>query len=143
MWYLKNFASLTTRELFEIYKARVDTFVVEQNCPYPEVDDADLLSLHLFNKNNGIIEAYCRIIPDGNQVKIGRVLVNKTARQKGYGRQILARALEACNERFPNLPVFIQAQTYLQSFYASFGFKPISDDYLEDGISHIDMILEN
>ena len=62
---------------------------------------------------------------------------------KKYGRQILARALEACNERFPNLPIFIQAQTYLQSFYASSGFKPISDDYLEDGISHIDMILEN
>ncbi|MFG1200199.1 GNAT family N-acetyltransferase, partial [Pediococcus acidilactici] len=27
-------------------------------------------------------------------------------------------------------------------FYAQFGFKPVSDVYLEDNIPHLDMVLE-
>ncbi len=143
MWYLKKFDSLTTQELFKIYKARVDVFVVEQNCPYPEVDDADLLALHLFNEENGIIKAYCRIIPEDKYVKIGRVLVNKESRKEGLGKQLITKALGICNEQFPNQSVFAQAQAYLKPFYAFFGFKAISNEYLEDNIPHIDMLLEN
>ncbi len=52
----------------------------------------------------------------------------------------MREALKACTERFPDAPVFLSAQSHLQRFYGSFGFKPVSGEYLEDGIPHVDMV---
>ncbi|MDV5973619.1 GNAT family N-acetyltransferase [Streptococcus canis] len=140
MWILKPFDQLETEELFAIYKERVAVFVVEQACPYPEVDDLDKEALHLFAKDQHGITAYCRLIPTKDQLKLGRVLVVKRVRKSGLGRDLIAKALEVAEEYFPDLPVYAQAQAYLEQFYGSFGFKPISEIYLEDDIPHLDMM---
>ncbi|MEX2784149.1 GNAT family N-acetyltransferase [Streptococcus sp. H49] len=142
MWVCKRFEELTKSELFAIYQERVAVFVVEQNCPYQEVDKHDLEALHFFWKKAGDIQAYCRIIPRGESVALGRVLTARNCRKNGLGRELVKQALQVCQESFPALPVCIQAQFYLKDFYASFGFQTASDRYLEDGIPHIDMILK-
>ena len=62
---VKHFSNLTVEELFEIYKLRVSVFVVEQNCPYQEIDDADKVAYHVFLKDEAGIQAYVRVLPQG------------------------------------------------------------------------------
>lgn len=142
IWQAKTFNELSTLELFEIYKLRTAVFVVEQNCPYQEVDNKDLQAVHLFAKNAKNLTAYCRLIPSDDGVHIGRVLVVKEARGSGLARELIQKALDYCREHFPTQSIHAQAQSYLQGFYESFGFKAISNVYLEDGIPHWDMVWE-
>lgn len=137
---VKTFAQLSTSELFRIYHARVAVFVVEQNCPYQEVDETDQEALHIFKEEDGRVVAYCRLYPKGAQVGLGRVLVAEDYRAKKLGRELVQEALDAAAEHFPNQPIYAQAQAYLQNFYQSFGFEPVSDVYLEDDIPHLDMV---
>ena len=127
-------------ELWQIYKRRVDVFVVEQNCPYPEVDDKDLAALNVFAEKDGQLAAYCRIISEDTLIKIGRELVISSFRQMGLGRVLMQQALQVVQQRFPRQEIYIEAQLYLQRFYESLGFHKISDEYWEDGIPHIDMM---
>jgi len=137
------FADLTTAELFAIYKLRTEVFVVEQECAYQEVDDLDLTAQHLFSLGtNGQVVAYARIMDEGDQVRIGRVAVAKSQRGQGAGRDLVAQAIQAATAVAPGAQrIVIQAQAYLQKFYASFGFEPVSAVYLDTGIPHIDMVL--
>jgi len=139
----KSFAELTTTELFRIYQLRVAVFVVEQDCVYQEVDDDDLIAQHLFRTDDaGHVLAYARLIPEPNQVRIGRVLVAASERKHGAGRELVTAAITAAKETYPQAQqIVIQAQAYLQKFYASFGFTPTSEVYLETGIPHLDMVL--
>ncbi|AYM02437.1 GNAT family N-acetyltransferase [Levilactobacillus yiduensis] len=139
----KAFSELTTTELLEIYRLRVAVFVVEQDCAYQEVDDADQIAQHLFRQDeSGHVLAYARLIPEPQQVRIGRVVVAPTARRHGAGRQLVTTAIQAARTTYPQAKrIVIQAQAYLQSFYASLGFQPVSDVYLETGIPHLDMVL--
>lgn len=139
----KSFAELTTTELFRIYQLRVAVFVVEQDCVYQEVDDDDLIAQHLFRTDDvGQVLAYARLIPEPNQVRIGRVLVAASAHKHGAGRELVTEAIAAARETYPEAQqIVIQAQAYLQKFYASFGFTPTSEVYLETGIPHLDMVL--
>lgn len=139
MWVKKRFNELTPLEVFQIYKARVAVFVVEQACPYPEVDDEDLTSVHVWYEEKGRLVAYARIIPKEDCVKIGRVIVAKERRGEGFGRALMKEVLTWIEEHERTLPIVLQAQTYLQPFYESFQFEVISDSYEEDGIPHIDM----
>lgn len=141
-WYAKNFDELTTLELFEIYKLRTAVFVVEQNCPYQEVDDKDLQAVHFFAKNANNLTAYCRLISSDNGVHLGRVLVAKEARGTGLARELVQKSMDYSREHFPAHLIHAQAQSYLQGFYESFGFKAVSGVYLEDGIAHLDMVWE-
>jgi len=142
MWQTKTFQNLTALELWKIYQLRVAVFVVEQNCPYQEVDESDKSAVHFWQEIDGEIRAYCRIIDTPDWVKIGRVIVAPAARGTGLGRELMSNAVEAVKTRFPTKPVYVQAQARLQDFYAAFGFKAISDIYSEDGIPHLDMVLE-
>ncbi len=143
MFVVKSFQDLSTSEFFEIAKERVAVFVVEQDCPYQEIDDLDPIALHIYKTDQaGKVLAYCRLIPTKETIKLGRVLVNKDQRQTGLGRALVSQALEVCQNQFPEKTIFAQAQTYLQDFYSSFGFKSISEPYLEDNIPHIDMLLD-
>ncbi|WP_334352607.1 GNAT family N-acetyltransferase [Companilactobacillus sp. HBUAS56257] len=139
---IKHTNELKPNELVEIFKQRTAVFVVEQNCPYPEVDDDDFNDLHVCLVENGNLQAYARIIDKKTHITFGRVLVVKKFRGSGLGKEIVAATLKEITQRFPNVKIRIQAQTYLQDFYSSFGFKTISETYLEDGIPHIDMILK-
>ncbi|QLB14161.1 GCN5 family acetyltransferase [Mannheimia granulomatis] len=142
-WQAKKFNELSTQELFEIYKLRTAVFVVEQNCPYQEVDDKDLQAVHFFAKNANILTAYCRLIPGDDGVHIGRVLVAKENRGSGLARELVQKAMDYSHEHSPAQPIHAQAQSYLQCFYESFGFRAVSGVYLEDGIPHLDMVWGN
>ena len=142
---LKTFEELTNIELYKILQARTDIFVVEQNCPYPEVDGKDLLSYHLFKEENGEIVAYLRILPPGvsyEQASIGRVIVKKEYRGQKLAQQMIAQAIAFIVEEIKETKIKIQAQEYLTKFYGTFGFQPMSESYLEDGIPHVDMLLD-
>ena len=141
--YVKQFSQLTTNELFDIYKLRVAVFVVEQKCYYQEVDDDDKISYHLMFKDaRGQLTAYARIIPEENRTdaRIGRVVVHPQSRGGGHGRRLVDQALTQIPQLMPKASKIVLAgQQYLNQFYQSFGFKNVSDVYLEDGIPHIDM----
>lgn len=141
---IKETNELSPKELVNIMQERVKVFVVEQNCPYQEVDKMDETATHVLLQEQGKLVAYARIIPHVDQVHIsfGRVLVVKEYRKHKLGRKIVQAALDQIQKQFPNKEVKIQAQSYLQNFYSSFGFKAVSDVYLEDNIPHLDMVLE-
>ncbi|WP_010651783.1 GNAT family N-acetyltransferase [Oceanobacillus massiliensis] len=144
-WMMKEFNELTNEQLYQLLKARIDVFVVEQKCAYPELDNYDQNSLHLFLLVGDEIAANIRILPKNTkykEVSIGRVLVVEKFRGKGYARAILERGIEFIHKDWKEDKIHIQAQVYLNEFYSSLGFKQISDIYLEDDIPHIDMIWE-
>ncbi|MGT2666694.1 GNAT family N-acetyltransferase [Streptococcus rifensis] len=141
MWTVKDFDELTTRELHAIYELRVAVFVVEQACAYQEVDQSDLTCLHGMNWRDGALASYFRLIEAEDGVHLGRVIVSPKFRKQGLGRGLLEKALDVTRRLYPGLPLHAQAQAHLQDFYASFGFEPVGDVYLEDGIPHIDMTL--
>lgn len=145
IWSTKNWEELTTRELFEAYKLRTDVFVVEQGCPYPEVDEHDLQSRHLFAWEGTELIAYARICPPNTvyrEASLGRIVLAKENRNKGIGRELVCRALADLKKQWPDAPVKIQAQQYLESFYASFGFETIGESYPDVMVMHVDMKLK-
>ncbi|MFC4100318.1 GNAT family N-acetyltransferase [Paenibacillus xanthanilyticus] len=142
-WTFKTFDQLTTLELYRILQERTQVFVVEQRCPYPEVDGKDLESVHLYRMDDeGNIMAYLRLLPAGlayKEASIGRVLVNQAYRGKGIAAELVQRGLDYIRQEWREAEVKIQAQAYLEKFYHSFGFVKVSETYLEDDIPHIDM----
>lgn len=140
---IKDTKELTVLELLEIMKARVKVFVVEQNCPYQEVDEKDAVARHIYLKDQEKVVAYTRIVPheDANYLSFGRVLVDKSYRKEDLGKRIVAETLAEIKRLEPQRPVKISAQNYLRGFYGSFGFQAVSDVYLEDNIPHLDMVL--
>ncbi|MGZ0879276.1 GNAT family N-acetyltransferase [Priestia megaterium] len=144
-WHVKKFDELSNSTLYEIMKERVSVFVVEQQCAYPEIDGKDYLCYHLFKEENREIMAYLRIIPVGvssnGAASIGRVLVKQEHRGQQFAQTLLEKGLKFLREELKEKKVQIQGQEYLKEFYSSFGFKPISEVYLEDNIPHIDMEL--
>lgn len=144
-WITKTFNELTNEELYAILKIRVDIFVVEQECPYPELDNFDQQAIHYFLKINGEIAANVRILPSGckyEDVSIGRVLVAEKFRDRGYAGQMMQRAIDYIVNEWKETRIKLQGQEYLKNFYSNLGFKRVSDIYLEDDIPHVDMIWE-
>lgn len=144
-WHLKKFSELTTLELYKILKLRIDTFVVEQNCNYEELDNKDLECYHLFLENDeGNVIAYSRLLPPKlkyEEVSIGRVVVDFNFRGENLGISLLEKAVSTCFSLWDS-DIKISAQAYLKSFYEKFRFKQISDEYDDAGIMHIDMLLK-
>lgn len=143
-WHVKKMSELTPKQLYAIMRVRVDVFVVEQKCPYPELDGYDEEALHLFLKSKEQIIAYARLLPSGSRygvASIGRVLVTKPFRREGYGKQLMEKAIFYIQSNWEETHIQIQAQTYLQHFYESLGFRSITSPYLEDHIPHIDMVM--
>jgi ElaA protein len=143
MEFYKTFKELTNKELYEIIKLRVDIFVVEQNCPYSELDRKDYNAVHHFIKENNEIIAYLRILPKGisyKEVSIGRFIVKKEYRGKGYAKKILKNAINFVEREWKENCIRLSGQKYLENFYNSFGFETVSDVYLEDDIPHVEML---
>lgn len=138
-YHVKEFTELTTKEFLEIVKLRIAVFVVEQHCPYQEVDEADEVAWHTWLQEGADIVGYTRIIDKGDIVTFGRVIVNPKYRGKKLGNKLLAETLKVVEDKYPNRPIVIGAQAHLTDFYGAFGFEAISDVYLEDDIPHIHM----
>jgi len=139
---LSGFDELGPRELYDMLKMRVDVFVVEQKCPYPELDGKDVDALHLRLMDGRALIASARIrkpAKDDPACHIGRVVVSPDYRGKRLGERLMAEAIAQCERLFAERPIKLAAQSHLKGFYESFGFVPVSGEYLEDDIPHIDM----
>lgn len=137
---VKHFKELTLEELVDIYKLRVSVFVVEQHCPYQEVDEADKAAYHLWLKDENGIQAYARVLPQGATfptASIGRVIAVK--RRCGLGSKIVEAAVNTAREKFHADKITIEAQVYARGLYEKAGFVQVSEPFLEDGIPHIRM----
>lgn len=144
-WKCRLFSHLDKQHLFELIKLRIEIFVVEQQCPYPELDAKDhhLQTLHLMGFSENKLISYARLIAPGvsypQDTSIGRFAVHAGYRQQGIGHILMQQCFDQIHTMWPNENIRISAQQYLQNFYVSFGFVQTSDMYLEDGIPHIEM----
>ncbi|WP_287495990.1 GNAT family N-acetyltransferase [Pandoraea sp. CB10b_02] len=147
-WMCKSFDELGSALLYRILSARNAVFVVEQRCPYQDIDGRDPHSLHLVAQardeaNRLQIAAYLRLLPPGlayEEASIGRVITTAAYRGTGLGRELLARAVAIAEMQWPETPLRIGAQAHLEAFYGGFGFVKASEPYDEDGILHIEMV---
>jgi ElaA protein len=134
---LVDFNQLTPLALYQIMQLRSQVFVVEQNCVYLDADGKDDRSKHLCGYFENELVAYTRLLPAGlaydEACSIGRVVTAPTHRGKG--------SIAHCKTLWPGTASKIGAQLYLKSFYESFGFAQATPVYLEDGIEHIGMLL--
>ena len=140
---IKHFNELTADELYAILRLRVAVFVVEQNCPYLELDNLDQEAVHLWLEDGDGIEAYLRILDRGAEsehVAIGRVIAVK--RRCGLGSRILAEGIRAAREVYRPDKLYLEAQEYAKAFYEKQGFRTVSEEFLEDGIPHVKMIMK-
>lgn len=144
-WILKSFDQLTTYQLYEILALRAEVLVVEQNCPYQDLDGKDKYSHHLVGyDDNNVSIAYARLVPPdisySGDASIGRVVTKPSARGKGLGIELMNVAVAKLNALFPKKDIRISAQSYLVDFYTKFGFVSTGKEYLEDDIPHTEML---
>ncbi|MFY7651982.1 MAG: GNAT family N-acetyltransferase [Chitinophagaceae bacterium] len=144
VWKCPFFTDLTVNELYDLLRLRSEVFVVEQNCIFLDADNIDKLCHHLlgFNEHKELV-ASVRIVPPGityEYMSIGRVVSSPKYRGKGFGKQLMEKAIDTCEQLYGQKAIKIGAQCYLQRFYESFGFKQCGEVYMEDGIPHMPMI---
>ena len=147
-WQDLHHSELTVPQLYALLKLRSEVFVVEQQCAYQDVDGDDLVgeNRHLLGWRDGELVAYARILKSEEMydpVVIGRVIVSPAARGEKLGHQLMAQALASCQRHWPQKSIYLGAQAHLQTFYAHFGFTPVTEVYDEDGIPHIGMARES
>jgi ElaA protein len=145
-WKVKKFGDLTTTELYDILKAREEIFIVEQDCPYHDIDSNDQDAVHIFLEDKGQVICYLRILNKGvrfDEVSVGRVITRVAYRRRGYGDELMERAIDYIEKVMGETKIRISAQAYLGKFYGDLGFVRVSDVYLEDGIDHYEMLYQN
>ncbi len=134
----KKFDELTTKELYEIIKSRLEIFVVEQKIVYQDLDDVDYESTHCFLEEDGKIVAYLRFFDlDDETIRISRVITIEHG--KGHGRELMNKSLKVIRNNTNYKKILIHSQKYAKGFYEKHGFEVISDDFLEEEIVHITM----
>lgn len=147
VWRTCPFNELSLRELYLMLQLRQDVFVIEQDCIYRDMDDADQRCQHMLafsEEDDASLVAYLRVLPPGMRAAepiIGRIIVATAARGNGIGARLVRRGIEFCREQHPGQTIRILAQAQLEGFYRQFGFEVLSDPYMEEGLLHIDMQL--
>lgn len=145
-WEIISYKDLTLNQFHDIIQLRIDVFVVEQDCPYPELDGKDKKAFHVFGLNDeGETIAVARLLPKGisyKEISIGRVATAKKVRHEKIGIELMETSMEFIKTNYPNEPVRISAQSYLVKFYEKFGFKSTGKTYLEDNIPHTEMLYQ-
>ena len=142
------FSELSSLQLYKILQLRSEVFVVEQHCIYQDIDDKDIKPgvHHLLLLENNTLLGYARLLPKGISYEapsVGRILVPSAARGKGLGTKLIAYSLKHTLALWPNQAITIGAQSHLSKLYQQFGFIEVSEQYLEDGIEHVDMTALN
>lgn len=146
-WNDLHHSQLTVPQLYALLKLRCEVFVVEQTCPYQDIDGDDLLgeNRHILGWRDGELVAYARILKSEEEfepVVIGRVIISPAVRGEKLGYTLMEQILASCQQNWPQKALYLGAQAHLQPFYAHFGFAPVTDVYDEDGIPHIGMARE-
>ena len=145
-WQLSPFESLAPADLYALLELRQRVFVVEQKCVYLDTDGVDQKATHLmgWGEANGRkkLVAYARLIPPRikyAESSVGRVCTHPDFRATGAGRALMEEAIRQVEAQGWGSEIRIAAQMYLERFYEGFGFKRVTDPYLEDDIWHVDM----
>lgn len=141
-WFYKTYNELSKDELYALLRLRAEVFVVEQDCPYQDVDNKDQKAIHVFASKNGKVVAYSRVFRAGDyfeETAIGRVTIKQSFRGTGLGKELMEKCIYYIDMHFDSDTIHISAQTYLKEYYQSFGFKQVGKGYLEDDIPHIGM----
>ena len=136
---VKHFSKLSGVELMEIYRQRINVFIVEQNCPYEDIDGLDVDAYHVCVWEDGKLLAYCRVVfgyVEG-EVSVGRVITLRRGAE--LGKLVVEKGIEVAKEKFSANRIIIEAQEYAREFYEKCGFYKISDTFPVDGIPHIKM----
>lgn len=146
-WTCKPHAELTITELYALLRLRSEVFVVEQNCVFLDLDGKDLQgqTQHLMAWRDGELLAYCRLLEpalNDGQAVIGRVITAPAARATGLGHELMRRAKQEVQRLWPDQPVYLGAQARLRNYYGGHGFVPVTEEYIEDGIPHVGMLLQ-
>ncbi|PKW28923.1 GNAT family N-acetyltransferase [Flavobacterium lindanitolerans] len=142
IWKIKPFKALSLDELYDLLELRTEVFIVEQNCVYQDIDNKDRKAIHLIGEFDGETVAYCRLFKAGDyfdESSIGRVIVKEKYRDRKWGHDLIREAIKAIKDNFDEEKITISAQLYLKKFYESHEFSQTSEEYLEDGIPHIEM----
>lgn len=140
---VKRFSELSTDELYSILELRVAVFVVEQECPYAEVDGLDREAVHVWLEEDGKILAYLRVMDRGVEseyVSLGRLLAAR--RREGLGSRVLSEGIRVAKECFGADKIYLEAQVYAKGLYEKQGFRAVSDEFPLDGIPHVKMLLD-
>lgn len=145
-WQIKYYSDLTLNEFHDLVALRIKVFVVEQDCPYQELDGKDKKAYHVIGRNGiGDIVATARILPPGISYKepaIGRVIIDEEYRGSGLGHEIMNECIQYAKAEFGNADIIISAQKHLENYYGQHKFVSTGKEYLEDGIPHVEMILK-
>lgn len=136
-FYAKTFDELSPKEIYEILKARMEVFLLEQHIVCLDIDGVDYDSLHVFMEHEGRVEAYFRAFRHEDSVKIGRVLTREHG--KGLGRELIQRGLEEVKNHFGCDKIILHSQKHAEGFYKKLGFETVSDEYIEEGVPHVTM----
>jgi ElaA protein len=133
------FDDLDARTAYEVWRLRQDVFVVEQECPYPDLDgrDPEPGTRHVLLTDDDSLVGYLRLLDEGTHVRIGRVVLTGSARGRGLADQLVSAALAEAGDR----EVRLDAQSPLAGWYAGFGFAVDGPEFLDDGIPHLPMRL--
>jgi ElaA protein len=140
--FFEQFEEMPGRTVYEILKLRQDIFIIEQNCIYEDIDTLDLRSSHLVLFSEQTVAGCSRLVPPGikyPEISIGRIAIANEFRNRGLGRELVERSIRIA-ETTGRTDIRIEAQTYLEKFYESLGFRPDGDEYILDGIPHREMI---
>lgn len=140
-FFAKTFKELSSSELYEIVRARQEIFLMEQNIVCRDFDGVDYDALHCFLLENGKVVAYLRAYDHDGAVKIGRVLT--LTHGIGHGRRLMELSMPIIREKFGCTRLTLHSQCHAERFYEKLGFVRCSDVFLEEGVEHVEMVLEN
>ena len=139
---IKTFHELDKEELYKFMQLRIEVFIVEQDCPYQDLDDLDSQGTHMWIEEDGVVLTYLRLNPPGTRFKepsLGRIVTKESARSRGLAEIIINKALEIIDNNY-SMSTRISAQSYLEEYYSKFDFVKCSEEYMEDNIPHIEML---
>lgn len=142
---VKSISEMTGMEVFETMQLRQDVFIIEQDCIYRDIDDTDLDAKQTLLKSKGKVIGTTRIyqLPnENNTLHIGRVVIHKKYRNKELGHLLMRKNITYITENISVDTIEISAQSHLQDFYSTHSFITVGEEYLEDGIPHVKMILK-
>lgn len=138
------FNELSVHQLYQILQLREKIFVLEQTCLYQDLDDLDQQALHSFLEIDGRIVAYARVFYRNEAeglVQIGRVIAEQALRRQGLATKVMQEAMQVATRELHARQLYLEAQCYAIPFYEKLGFKVCSEEFLEDGIPHVQMTL--